>query len=344
MSSKKRWGLGATVFVALALFWWARELASWRPQKIGIWPDALLVEDLAHGPWIVTSKQLINVENGHRISLPTSATKWSDYRFSSDGRSFALSVIEGDKFPYIEWRDSASGRLLRKFDKFLGDYAHQQGAAKLNFEFPSQGEKLIVIADNGVDFLSLNSPKRDFFAIPEWPNARPDPSLKVFSPDGKWLFVPETTDRPQLGSKIYNLSQRCLQSKIEMSLNTIHQIGFSPDGTSVIITNYTSNDDGSRKSEIWMADVQTGRKLWDFAPFHDNMEDSIRRNFPFRFSPDGQRLIALNPSHDWELRSARSGKLIRRLPPIFGQSTFAPDGNFLYTLDEDSILWKIRVR
>ena len=322
-NTKKRCGLVA-VCLALGLFVWIRELASWRPQKIGVWTDARLVEDLGHGPWIVTSKQLINVESGHEITVPANATETSEYHFSPDGRTFAFTGEAGGNL-CIEWRDCASGRLLRKFDKFFGNYESQ---SNFTFQFLPEGKSLILTADNGVEISTLNGSKFDFFTLPD------KTGTASLSSHGKWLFIPKGDGGDIRNSKIYDLSKRRLQSEMQKGRGWVMEHQFSPDGNFIIIsdTNGPGEDSGT-----WIADVKTGHKLRDIAtPF--------RYDFDFPFSPDSQRIVVPNSSGERELRITQTGKTIRKLPSIFGSSTFAPDGNFLYVRDENGVLWKIRVR
>lgn len=324
---KRKLAIIAAIVAPPGLFLWARSVASWRPQKVTAQPVSL-VQDAIHGPWVDEGGALRNLETEQRIIVPVERRE-DEPRISPDGRSMAFSYFSGNNTsgysPFIEWRQCASGRILRRFDEFFGDYF-----APPDFQFSPSGSNLLLLAGDGMETLPLDGSPARFVPLPEMKD------FQILSDDGKWLCFESRPENPHHDLRVYDVQTRRLHTVIKHGRSCVTSSAFSTDASLLCFadTQGPGEDRGA-----WVADAKTGAKLWDLNWFTPG----------FQFSPDSQMLLIFdsdgsNPKV--ELRVARTGKRlgVLQFPKPVHQALFSRDGNFIYALDEDGTLWKMRAR
>lgn len=336
--------IGAAIPLPLGLGLWARSAASWRPQKIGTFPASLhhgFIEDAAHGPWVYQTDNLaLNLENGSRAVIPKAAEIFPpcQHRFSPDGRSFVrLFQVNDKRLDYqlrIEWRECASGRLLRRFDKFLGE------GGPHDVQFSPDGTNLLIPLDDGVETRPLGASKVTFHSLPVSKGER----IFCLSPNGELVCAESTTIKPPSSSvKIYDVKTGTLIQTMTPRSTQTYMARFCPDSSLLVVTDVDPSRTGT-----WIGDTKSGARLWQVSA--GGTDNNIR----FRFAPDNQTVLVFDepPAESdsiasWrgvELRDAHTGKQLRTFQVVrpLAKAAFSFDGASIYALDVDGALWKIR--
>ncbi|BCM92946.1 hypothetical protein IAD21_04830 [Abditibacteriota bacterium] len=326
MKRKTRLLIGAAIILPLGLGLWARSAASWRPQKIGTFPNAFLVKDVIHGPWVYESNnRVLNLENGSQIAIPIDRYQ---IRVSPDSHSFVVSVEDNlGKIRSFEWRDCQSGKILRRLNKLLGHHK------VVDFQYSPDGTQLRILMTDGVGIMPLNGSQASFSPLPI-PASDDSQSL---SPDGKWVCsVSEYTTSKQI--TIYDVKTLNVYRTIHHEHSFASQSSFSPDSSLLCVEDY---DDPLGKGEMCVCDVKSGHKLW-------NSNQNYQQTY-FEFSPDSQTVLIFDANGSkapFGLYGARTGKLLRefKFTKLLSQAAFSSDGDFIFALDINRTVWKIRVR
>jgi WD40 repeat protein len=108
---------------------------------------------------------------------------------------------------------------------------------------------------------------------------------------------------------------------------------FTPSGNSLAIYGYA--DGGAR-----LFDANTGRRLKAFVV--ERPKEAIKPVRGAVFSPNGSRLLTWGEDDRVRLWDVADGKLLHSFSCRRGEGRFSPDGQFVLTLGDPSVLWDAR--
>ena len=336
------------VVVPLAIFWAIKEVASWRPIRVGgsnggqiiISPDGkrLVIYgeylDAKYRPDFWNARGW-NLETGENHFL--SFGQFTPHCFSPDSRSvlglhdssFAGFFSGGD---LAQLRDFESGRLRAGFADRpvwpLDDMQKAQITADNRLLVANEFEGLRVY-----NSLTARLKKRvTLHPHPPTISYLRKTNLSNWSGLSKNCKQLMTTNPPALWDVE---SGRCLQIFPVPPCNRASVPVFASDLSVVIWEN--QNDTGPRGAGGWsVTDPLAGRVLWQVA----------RGTWGLAISPDSRSVVLSTPQW-FEWREIRTSRLIRRLPKpnsAVYEVHFSPDGNELFYVSDNGDLIRRRLR
>lgn len=330
---KRLWPVLA-VTVALALFWAAREAASWRPHRVG--------QTRAQTPKI---------------------------GFSPDGRFLVAQSISSN-IPAVMWElKSGQKRALPPGKAFLSP----EDSSVSRLLVSPDGQTLAIITDWHKTTRSLDSlyrPQARFYSLPTGKSsvARvPDAMTYNWTSDG--FFSPDS-QRFTLATRRYfyefNAANGQLLQRVKPRFQSRYSV-FSPDGSHVLqelgghsLIREVGGDreiplPGSAQNPR-MGWSPNGQICWQAQPYNTGFRFWNAQNGALlrtwktapgarvHFMPDSKRLAVATP-HGLELRDAATGQLAQTLPgPVSQPFAIASNGRFAISVDAQGTLWKWRLK
>ena len=353
MKPKRRWLL---LILPLALFAWAWQAASWRPKIVGVQPTSLgtwqpqlvpggelfgsqisispdgrnlsslaigkFPDDLTLFSLVTRQKMWHRAEQGERIWPPA---------FSPDGQTVAVATEK-----------SAFGRPRLTLALVLLDAATGKRRRTLlpksnllnmeSFAFLSDSE-MVVATKQGVIVVDTQTGK----PIRQWKlnlpaltiQKRPLPNQSHVAADGATVIA-LMNGSFETAVAIYDVKtgqRRGIWTYPQVFRNP----RLSPDGKIWIMKR--AKDD---LADVY--DAQTGKKLWGtFAAENPSL--------PWSWSVDGRQILTAFDNR-MSLLNARTGHELRSLKGRLNTQALALDsrGGFYYTLDNQGVIWRWRLR
>lgn len=321
---------GLAVLIPLALFFAAREAASWRPQLLGnvnaLNPTLLFSPD---SRYLIIQNQISRLGDLWDLTARRKVRRLAlgmFYVVSPDSRTVAVvdhnrSWLFNQRFgfahrPGARFFDLKSGRPLL----VLGAPKREAGNDILDAAFSPDGSRFVIVtprADYTFDattgtFLRLN--QAGFF--PRDAALSPDLKRVLHDADGHLDIrdFPTSQTKPPLILRAA-LSGRC---------------GWSPDG-----------------KMCWQRSVDPvdvlGFRFWN-AQTGEVIGTEETNGANIHFTPDSKNL-AIATSKGLELREVLTGKLVQTLPGPREQTfEIAPDGTFAVSVDASGKIWKWRLK
>ena len=353
MKPKRRWLL---LIFPLALFAWAWQAASWRPKIVGVQPtfvgnglklisltmigrgqNSLLISPdgrrlISIGQsnneafliaWDVESRQkLWQQNNAGEFKLPLA--------FSLDGRQLAVATnksVYGRLGIVIFLADAATGK--QSGPQILP--AHYLGGLQ-SVAFLSNRE-LVVATSQGASVVDTRTGKaiRQWkFMLPTLQNTKlPLPNQSHVASDGATAIV-LANGTSDTAIAIYDV-KTAKRRGVWTYPGVFRNPRLSPDGKLWTV-------EREKNDSIDVYDAHTGKKLW--GPFEGN-----ETNAPWAWSADSQRL-ALPKREGVSFFNARNQNFLGLVSGARSNQSLAldPRGDYLYTLDNQGVIWRWRLR
>lgn len=275
-----------------------------------------------------------NLTTGVEHRFPT--TDWASYCFAPDGGTFALlyrNKQHMSSMAQVEWRDTASGKLLRSFGRFY--FPGNALVRRDRVRFAPNGKSLRVITEEGQRILPLDGAQQKLMP---WPKREPE---IVAWCDKYWLREAEVTSKRDV-VELYDANTGRLLRTMPMQRKSPLGTQLSPDSSLVALRDIHGVMGMSEAN--YCIDLATGQRLKPF-----NGRD-------FVFTPDSRHLVVQRGMEGDEnelfLCDARTGQTLRQLYAPASQlnlasGTFTPDGKYFYVVDASrgaATVWKIRVQ
>ncbi|HEY0075334.1 MAG TPA: WD40 repeat domain-containing protein [Abditibacteriaceae bacterium] len=335
MLPRSKWVRGIWLLLPLALFFAARQKVSWRPQKI---------MDLPFG-------------------VPEFVIISPDERFVANFRYDPTSKTSEVELPLLV-RDLQNGREI----KVRGFHTGTQIAA-----FDKEAQRIAFgwreIDDNentkklGVSVLSLNDKLRDF-EIPKGADSWDYPTQLRFSPDGKTLWMASSDNL-----RSWDIATGKLKGQWSKEGEEIEVGDQSLPFNSAI-------SEGCRY--YFRADSHFGYSVWDIAKNKRLLRTKLPELSELTFSPDAELMVSVKRNvsvidskmgrvlwqssagtqltlsnklaivkneNRFEVREARTGKLLRWLPAEGNARVVTSESvDWLYTVNDSNELFRQRLR
>ena len=327
--------LGLTGVVVVGVFFWMRELVSWRPQQVAILPTgSQFCFESGAEPVIVTSifngngnrhSQSLNLSNGH-VHLFSKETNLLLGVVDNTGAGEAYFWFCFQKADEVELYDIQTGELKHRFVA-RSELNEPFEAIRLTrkarslcawrnayfWEWDVASEKLI-------RKVKLQSP---------WPpNSNREP-LYAISPGGKWLIsYLNTTGRMWDARNGHLLKQWSLQLASSSLLPEVYR--FSPDARFILFRPFAIMNGPSS----WqILDASTGCFRWGF-----------RGEFEPDFAAQGDECV-VPQTQNCEVRDVATGRILRQLPGPRQRDgeIISFNSDFIYTMNSRKIFrWRAR--
>ncbi|MET0207300.1 MAG: WD40 repeat domain-containing protein, partial [Thermoleophilaceae bacterium] len=275
--------------------------------------------------WDVGRGELREVFSGH------SDGNYAHLAVTSDSRTLYSAGPDGR---VIEWDLAGDRRLIQPFEAGRPFATADGNQYPVELALSPDGRTLARTHDDGtVELIDTRTLRRRGLVRALRGFAR----AVDFSPDGRLLAVSGE------GGQVTLWDARTLRSagpELRGLRTTSEALAFSPDSERLAVAEL-----GRPNKEV--TEFKGGNvRIWDVRRRALTAAPFTLTSASLAFSPDGELLAAAGRRRGTEIRDARSGRLVARLPiPGWGRSVaFSPDGSLLATGDFDGKgqLWSTR--
>lgn len=333
---KRRIGLGGATFLVLALFGFARNAASWRATQIGIAPFG--VQYFAVSP----DGKLLAISNGGYLGIwDTQTGKQAFSRQFGNEPSIALRFV-GDKRLFVAYErkkirsDDDWHWTLGVKEILLSRGSVRQLALTTTINDRPPIPFPLVLSRDGQTLRWLGTLKwRDWNLksgkITRVLGANFPRGVEAFSRDGKRFFGFDWDGKLYEGDVSSGKIVRSVN--LQKGEHIFESVQFSPFGALALLDSSSANSSGWR-----VFDPKNGRKLWNFPSPGVGSPNWI-------FTPN-EREIWIEDGKWWQVREARSGKVLRRIGRVANcrNAYFSDDGAMLFCVDGRNRIFRQRAR